>query len=307
MDRLVIPVLSTAAAEVIADLSARHGIEVVAAAIDVGSGVGLDAVRDMALSSGARRCHVLDRRDLLAEGVLWPALRAGALGVYGEPVMTALSMPVVAEAVAEICRHEQATAVAVWADQLADRQRLRALLRDLTPSLGLVSVSADVHGGGAANLWARVELASDEAADPPATTGGAAVRIGFERGFPVALSGVPMTPAELIDSLATIVGAHGAGRFVVPGTPPGPRLWRVEAPAALALARAMDALTARVLDARTAEVASTLAEAYAGVIRDGAWFSPVRAGLEAFMDRVLGSATGDVAVGIVDGRIEVAA
>ncbi len=134
MERLVIPVLSTAAADVIADLAARPELDVVAVAVDVGHGIGLDALRDVALVAGARRCHVVDRLETLASSVCWPALRAGALGVPGEPVLTALSMPVVAEAVAEICRYEHAGSVAVWADGPRDRQRLRALLRDVAPS-----------------------------------------------------------------------------------------------------------------------------------------------------------------------------
>ena len=47
-----------------------------------------------------------------------------------------------------------------------------------------------------------------------------------------------------------------------------------------------------------------VAESYAAVIRDGAWFSPVRAGLDAFVDRVLDAATGEVRLLVADGRIE---
>ena len=52
-------------------------------------------------------------------------------------------------------------------------------------------------------------------------------------------------------------------------------------------------------------MAATVAEAYAAVVRDGQWFSPVRAGLDAFVDRVLDPATGDVRLRVVNGRIEV--
>ena len=309
MEPLVIPVLTPAAADVIADLVTRPDLEIVAVAVDVGSGIGLDALRDVALGAGARRCHVVDRQESLAAGVLWPALRAGALGVPGEPVLTALSMPVVADAVAEICRHEQATGVAVWADDPRDRQRLRALLKAVAPALGLVAVTADIPTPATANLWARVEPAGGEppVAAPPAAGGAAAVRIGFERGYPVALSGVPMTPAELIDSLATMTRAHGAGTWTMRGDLAASGSWTVQAPAALALHLALEALTARVFDTPTAMMAASVAEAYAAVVRDGLWFSPVRAGLDAFVDRVLDPATGEVHLRIVDGRIEVEA
>lgn len=310
MERLVIPVLTPAAAEVIADLVAAPGLDVVAVAIDVGSGVALDALRDIALAAGARRCHVVDRRDALASEVLWPALRAGALSAPGEPVLTALSMPIVAAATVEMCGHERATSVAVWAEEPRDRQRLRALLRDSAPTLGLVSVTGGVVGGVTRNLWAVVETFSDGApASGSPGAGGpsrAELRLGFERGLPVSLNGVAMTPAELIDSLATIGRTQGVGPVRAHDVAAACS-WRVQAPAALILAHAMDAIAARTFDVRTSELAGALAEAYADVVRDGAWCSPVRAGLDAFMDRVLAGATGAVDVHVMDGRIEVQA
>jgi argininosuccinate synthase len=117
------------------------------------------------------------------------------------------------------------------------------------------------------------------------------------------LSGVTMTPAELIESLATITRAHGAGTWQARGAEGG--AWTVHAPAALALQTAFDALIADRFDAPTSEMATTVAEGYAAVVRDGAWFSPVRAGLDAFVDRVLDPVSGEVRLRVVDGRIEV--
>lgn len=307
MERLVIPVLTPAAADVVAELAARPDLEVVAVAVDVGSGIGMDALRDVALGAGARRCHVVDRREALASSVLWPALRAGALNVAGEPVLVALSMPAVAEATADVCRHERATSVAVWAEDARDRRRLRALLKALAPGLGLVAVTTGRPPTGAGNLWARLEADTPGRAPAARAASTAAVSIGFERGQPASLSGVAMTPAELIDSLATIARGHGVPPWTTSDEAAPPRQWVVHAPAALALQRAMAAFTARVFDAPTSEMAATVADAYAAVVRDGTWFSPVRAGLDAFVDRVLDAATGEVHLRVTDGRIEVAA
>lgn len=305
MERLVLPMLTPSAAEVLASLAERPDLEVVAVAIDVGSGANLDGLRGLALAAGALRCHVVDRIDALAASVCWPALRAGALGVPGEPVLTALTMPVVAETLAEICRHEQATGAAVWADDPADRRRLRALLKALAPAVGLVSVTG-ASGAATANVWARVAAGTAAPIAPRAALAGAAeVRIGFERGVPMALSGVTMTPAELLESLATIARAHGAGTWQVRGEGRDGGPWTVEAPAALALQTAFEALTADRFDTPTREMATTVAEGYAAVVRDGAWFSPVRAGLDAFVDRVLDPVSGEVRLRVVDGRIEV--
>lgn len=303
MDRLVIPVLTPAAGAVIADLVARN-LEVIAVAIDLGARTALDGVRDAALSAGARRCHVVDKRDALAEGVLWPALRAGALHSPGVPIHTALSMPVVADVIAEIATHEGATAIAVWADDPLDRQRLRALLKATTPAAGLVSVTRESAAGGAGNLWASMApAAAVTAVAPAATTGRASLTIGFERGLPVHVSGVGMPPAEIVESVATIAADHGVGPFLQ-RDPESGRTWTVDAPGAQVLQAAMQAITARFADARSAELLEGLAAVYADLVRDGAWHSPARAGIDACVDRVLAAATGDVTLTITEGRIE---
>ena len=304
MERLVLPVLTPAAADTVAHLVADGRFDVVAVAIDLGQTRVLDGVRDAALLAGARRCHVVDRRDTLAEAVLWPALRAGAIAVPGPPILSALSLPVVADAVAEMARYEDATAVAAWADDPLDRQRLRGLLRAAAPGLGVVSVPQGPTGP-ARNLWASVRTLETAATPAPgrvAPSGAATLRVGFERGVPVSLNGVNGSPVELIDSLATIAADHGVGPWTVrddTGT-----AWEVEAPAAQVLQQAMQALVASVADGPTMELLATLAPAYATLVRDGAWHSPARAGIDACIDRVLAHADGDITLHISDGRIE---
>ena len=305
MSRLVLPVLTPAAGETVAHVVADGRFEVVAVAIDLGQTSALDGVRDAALVAGATRCHVVDRRDTLAEAMLWPALRVGALVVPGAPVVTALSMPVVADAVAEIARYEDADAVAAWADDPLDRQRLRALLRTAAPGLGVVSVPQGTTGP-ARNLWATVRtVAAGTSAAPvcASATGRATVRVGFERGVPVSLSGVPLSPVEMIDSLGTIAADHGVGPWTVRDDASG-MAWEVDAPAAQVLHQAVQALVARVVDAPTADLLATLAAVYATLVRDGGWHSPARAGIDACVDRVLAHADGDVTLHISDGRIE---
>lgn len=305
MSRLVIPVLTAAAAEAVAHLVADGRFEVIGVAVDVGQTAALDGVRDAALLAGAARCHVVDRRDTLAEAALWPALRAGAVAVPGTPVVAALSMPVVAEAVAEVARHEAAGAVGAWADDPLDRQRLRALLRTAAPEVGVVSVPQGATGP-ARNLWATVRPVGAGAHPVHASAspaGAATVRVGFERGMPVSLSGVPVSPAEMIDSLATIAANHGVRPWAVRDDATG-ATWTVDAPAAQALHHAMQALVARVADDATLDLLATLAPVYATLVRDGAWHSPARAGIDACVDRLLAAADGEITLHISNGRIE---
>lgn len=305
MSRLLLPVLTPAAAATVAHLVADGRVEVVAVAVDLGQTSALDGVRDAALLAGAARCHVVDRRDTLADAVLWPALRVGAIAVPGAPIVTALSMPVVADAVAEVARHEEATAVAAWADDPLDRQRLRALLRGVAPGLGVVSVPQGATGP-ARNLWATVRAigAGDAAASRrAAATDRATVRIGVERGVPMRLNGVSVSPVEMIDSLATIAANHGVAPWMVRDEATG-MTWEVDAPAAQVLHQAMQILVDRVADGPTADLRATLAASYATLVRDGAWHSPARAGIDACVDRLLAHADGEITLHISDGRIE---
>ena len=68
---------------------------------------------------------------------------------------------------------------------------------------------------------------------------GAVVDIRFEGGVPVSVNGVPMPPAELIESLSLIAGQHGVGR--VESTRNG-RTVVYDAPAAAVLHAARAAL-----------------------------------------------------------------
>ncbi len=305
MSRLVLPVLTPAAAAAVAHLVADGRFEVVAVAVDLGQTSALEGVRDAALLAGAARCHVVDRRDTLADALLWPALRVGAIAVPGAPLVTALSMPVVADAVAEVARHEGATAVAAWADDPLDRQRLRALLRASAPGLGVVSVPQGATGP-ARNLWATVRAIDAGTAVSAArvvSRNRATVRIGVERGVPIRLNGVPVSPVEMTDSVATIAADHGVGPWTVREDATG-TMWEVDAPAAQVLHQAMQILVDRVADGPTIELRGTLAAAYATLVRDGAWHSPARAGIDACVDRLLAHADGDVTLHISDGRIE---
>ena len=309
MERIVVPVTTAAAAEAIAGLSAGPGIEVVGVAVDVGNVASLEALRAVALGAGALRCHAFDVRESLAADVLWPALRAGALGVAGEPIVAALSMPAVAQGAVEVARHEHATSIAACAEDPRERQRLHALLRSLAPSLGVVAVTCAAPSLVEHNIWAQVQvLTGEDSADAPppaASAGPAEITVGFAHGRPVSLSGVAMTPAEIVDSLSTIARAHGLRPFVAAGDTAGTRRWHVYAPAAVALHRAFEVMLARTLDVRTAAFAATVAAEYAALVRDGLWFTALRAGLDAFVDRVLAPATGDVRMRVAHGDIEV--
>ncbi|MGE0360433.1 MAG: argininosuccinate synthase domain-containing protein [Vicinamibacterales bacterium] len=310
MERLVVPFTSVEAAGAVTDLVGR-GAEVVAAALDLGQGVPLDELRDVALAAGAVRCHVFERRERLAAAFLWPAVRIGAVAVAGEPIVTALSAPCIAETAVEVARLERATAVAAAETGLRARQRLVAAVRDLAPDLGLIAVAGD-GPTEERNLWASVRpLGADEpAAEAVSARAGAAatVVVTVARGVPVALNRVTMPPAEIIDSLDTIARSHGIGGRVVGGGDDAPgRRWLVRAPAAEALHRACAAVIDRSLDTTTLAFLAETAETWARLARDGHWFTRLRGGCDALAAHVLEDASGEVTMTMQHSRIEVAA
>lgn len=306
MDRLVVPVLSAAAADALAALVSHTSSEVVAVAIDVGQGSALDELHDVAIGAGAGRCHAFELTTRLADGFLWPALRAGAVALPGEPVATALTAPCVAEALVEVAGLEHASAVVPLADDPRDRQRLHAAIRALAPGLGLVLAPGTTAPPVSRNVWAVVEAvgAGDVPPARPSPGGGAAARVTVrvERGAPVGLNGVALSPAEIVDSVATIARQHGVAPTVVGAAG---RRWHVDAPAVEVLSRTCAAMAARTLDERALEVAEGLGRDYATLVRDGLWKSPLREALDAFMVQLTSAATGDVTVTLADGRIEV--
>ena len=64
----------------------------------------------------------------------------------------------------------------------------------------------------------------------------ARIDIHFEQGVPVSVNGVPMAPAELVESLGLIAGWHGIGRIEMDG---GGRRVVYDAPAAVVLRAAL--------------------------------------------------------------------
>jgi argininosuccinate synthase len=166
----------------------------------------------------------------------------------------ALSRPVIAQAIVDVAREEQADAVAYAASGKGRADLLGVLLRDLASDLRVIAVDVDRPGQReAANLWGR-SLPRDAAEGERARAAGgsngrraigvpARVAITFEHGTPTAVNGVPMPPRDLLASLATLAAAQGVGLVTGADSAEAPQEVE-EAPAALVLAAAYQAVTA---------------------------------------------------------------
>ena len=319
-------------------ISETHRAEVVAVVVDLGQGEDLADVRERAMAAGALRCHVIDAREEFARDFVVPALKAGALFEGRYPAATALGRALIAKTLVTVARIEETKTVA-HAGSDRDHIRLACAVRDLDASMSVIGCAqawsfspADLENvaerhriafaaGGQhvdQNLWGRTVGRSLEFDAPlpddafsttrPPENGPnqeALLEIEFQRGVPVALNGVTMPPAELIDSLATIGAEHGVGRLIrVKGQSGGKVSYAIyEAPAAMLLHAALDDLQRASAPGAIQQFVPTVASAYAGIIDRGEWFSNLRPALDAFVANAQQGATGVVRLKLLKGGV----
>ncbi len=173
-----------------------------------------------------------------------------------------------------------------------------------------------------ANLWGRsVEcgVLEDPWAEPPAevwewtadpanTPGAPAeVTVAFAQGVPVALDGEALDPVPLVQRLSALAGAHGVGRIDhVENRLVGIKSREVyEAPAAVTLLAAHQALEELTLGRDQARVKEVFAAEYARLIYYGQWYSALHADLLAFVRSTQRFVTGEVRLKLQRGTARV--
>ena len=304
-------------------LQDHHGVDVVTVAIGVGQRRELEGIRQRALGAGALRCHVLDREAAFATEVVWPAVRAGV-----EPGLSSLTLatPLIARSLVEIADMEQAIGVAHAATGSA-AAGIECAVAALNPDLLVFASAAGHHDASSGmvaeeSLWAR-SIAGGTIDNPwedvPETAFSltrapracpddpAAIELSFRRGLPVAVNGVAMPVPELLDSVATIAGVHGVGRADLIVRRADGTLYRElrEAPALTVLRQAHDALEQFTTTTDSASFRSSVGARYTAVLRSGAWFSPFRQALDAYLDSIQSHVSGTVRMTLHKGECRV--
>jgi argininosuccinate synthase len=130
------------------------------------------------------------------------------------------------------------------------------------------------------------------------------VEITFEKGNPVAVDGVAMTPAWLLDHMNRLAGENGIGRvdmvenrFVgmksrgVYETPGGTALWAAH--------RAVESIT---MDREVMRMRDSLIPQYAQLIYNGFWYAPEREALQRFVDSTQERVTGTARLKLYKGN-----
>jgi argininosuccinate synthase len=309
----------------VAWLREQHGVEVVTLTVDVGGGSLRQGVEERAMSAGASRAYVVDARERFVTDFVWPHLQAGGLYQGAYPLATALARPLIAQLLVEVAQREGADAVAHGCTGKGnDQVRFDVAVHALDPGLAVVAPmrvgmgltrDQEIDYANArgieipitkqspysidVNLWGRsceTGVLEDPWVAPPAdaydwTVAPSAapdpveVTLAFEGGVPVSLDDDRLPPAELVERLNVLGGAHGVGRVDhVEDRLVGIKSREVyEAPAAIILHSAHRALEGLTLTKDTLRFGSLVAEELARLTYDGLWFSALHRDLRGYV------------------------
>ncbi|HEY2936809.1 MAG TPA: argininosuccinate synthase [Gaiellaceae bacterium] len=316
--------------------------DVIGVLVDVGQEADFEPAFARGYAAGAADVLLVDRRAPFAADQLTKALLANALYEGRYPLVSALSRPVIAEAVAEVALDVGADAVVHGCTGKGNDQlrfelafkakypgvRVIAPLRDrvwtrdeeiaYAEARGIpVEAKAEkpysiddnlfgraIEAGALENPWTAPPedafvLTSPPAAAPPPVD----VVLGFEQGVPVTLDGEELELHELIAALNALAGPYGIGRIdMIENRAIGIKSRELyEAPAAMTLIAAHQALEDLVLTKAELIAKRELEPKWAKLVYDGLWFSPLRPAYDAFFATTQALVTGDVRVSLQPG------
>ena len=131
------------------------------------------------------------------------------------------------------------------------------------------------------------------------------VIISFESGVPVAIDGRKVTVLEAIEELNRRAGAQGVGRLdMVEDRLVGIKSREIyEAPGAMTLIRAHEAMEAVTIERELARYKRGIDAEWSDLVYDGLWFSPLKRSLDAFIDESQEHVTGDILLVLHAGNI----
>ncbi|MBJ3786545.1 argininosuccinate synthase [Devosia sediminis] len=135
------------------------------------------------------------------------------------------------------------------------------------------------------------------------------ITIGYEKGDPVSVNGVKLSPAALLTKLNELGGKHGVGRLdLVENRFVGMKSRGLyETPGGTILLVAHRGIESITLDRGEAHLKDELMPKYAELIYNGFWFSPEREMLQALIDKSQQYVSGEVTVKLYKGSATVIA
>lgn len=134
------------------------------------------------------------------------------------------------------------------------------------------------------------------------------VEIGFESGIPVSVDGEKLSAANLLIKLNKIAGEHGIGVVdIVENRLVGMKSRGIyETPGGTLLYKAIKELESICLDKETQAFKKNIGQKYGEQVYNGLWFTPLKDGMDAFIDEVSRVVTGTIKLKLYKGNIKVA-
>jgi argininosuccinate synthase len=165
-----------------------------------------------------------------------------------------------------------------------------------------------VETGFLEDPWnAPIEDLYEYTQDPSIARDADEVIITFASGIPVALDGQQLSALEIIERLNALAGKHGVGRIdVVEDRLVGIKSREVyEAPGAMALIEAHEALEALTLERDLGRYKRGVEAEWSNLVYDGLWFSGLKRSLDVFIDDTQKYVSGDIRLKLQGGRATV--
>jgi argininosuccinate synthase len=133
------------------------------------------------------------------------------------------------------------------------------------------------------------------------------LEISFDKGVPVSLNGRKVEPVALVQRVHDLAGRHGIGRIDhVENRLVGIKSREIyEAPAAVVLLKAHQALEDLVLTKEQLRFKARVAAEYADLIYNGLWFTGMRQDLAAYVESTQRYVTGTIRVRLFKGNCQV--
>ncbi|MFF8774764.1 argininosuccinate synthase [Kitasatospora sp. NPDC015120] len=162
-----------------------------------------------------------------------------------------------------------------------------------------------VETGFLEDIWnAPIEDVYEYTQNPVTPREADEVVITFEAGVPVAIDGRKITVLQAIEELNKRAGAQGVGRLdMVEDRLVGIKSREIyEAPGAIALITAHQALENVTVERELARYKRQVEQRWAELVYDGLWFSPLKRALDGFVDEANQHVSGDIRMVLHGGR-----
>lgn len=307
-------------------------------------GKDMDMIQAKALKVGASQSIVIDAQAEFATDYVAPVIKANMLYEGEYPLVSALSRPLIIKKLVDIAHENNAVAIAHGSTGHGnDQVRFEAAIHALDPDMKIEApirdfqwsreeeiAYANAHGVPVPivldspysideNLWGRAieagilenpwHQAPEEAyaltnaiENTPDTP--AFVDVTFEQGVPVALDGVALPLADLINQLNELAGAHGIGRIDhIENRLVGIKSREIyEAPAAALLMTAHKDLEDLTLERDVAHFKPIIEQQLANLVYEAKWVSPLFDSLMAFIDDTQKTVNGIVKMKLFKGN-----